>query len=98
MGYSILFSLDAEKEAMEAYDWYNQISDELAESFQKSLESKIESLRENPFIPSYILEDYRSCKIRRFPYNIIFKVMGTQIHITAIFHSSRNPSEWIKRI
>ena len=98
MRYSILFSLEAENEVMEAYDWYKQYSDELAQNFQDALNSKIESLKENPFTPSYILEDYRSSKIRTFPYNIIFKVKGTQIHITAIFHSSRNPKEWIKRI
>ncbi|MEO5650749.1 MAG: type II toxin-antitoxin system RelE/ParE family toxin [Ginsengibacter sp.] len=98
MGYSILFSLEAENEAMEAYDWYKQYSDELAQSFQESLNSKMESLKKNPFTSSYTLKDYRSSKIRTFPYNIIFKVKGTQIHITAIFHSSRNPTEWIKRI
>lgn len=36
MRYSILFSLEAENEAMEAYDWYKQYSDELAQSFQDS--------------------------------------------------------------
>ena len=96
--YSILFGLDAENEAMEAYNWYKNFSAELAESFKKSLDSKVQSLKRNPLTPSFVFKNYRSSKIRRFPYNIIFKIKGTQIQITAVFHSSRNPKEWKKRI
>lgn len=97
MGYSVLFGFEAEKEAIEAYDWYKNHNIQLAESFKESLDSKIESLKRNPLTPSFIFKNYRSSKIPRFPYNIIFKLKGTQIQITAVFHSSRNPKEWKKR-
>lgn len=98
MIYSLSFGVEAEKDVIEAYNWYKKYSLELAENFKECLDSKIEGLHRNPFTPSFVFRNYRSAKILRFPYNIIFKIKGTEIQIMAVFHSSRNPKEWKKRI
>lgn len=96
--YSILFGHHAEEDAIIANEWYKQHNEELADSFKRRLNSKIESLKKNPLTPSFNSKKYRSARIKPFPYNIIFKIKRTQIHIVAIFHHARNPQEWKKRI
>ncbi len=73
MIYSLSFGVEAEKDTIDAYNWYKKYSLELAKNFKECLEARIESLRRNPFTPSFVFKNYRSAKIRRFPYNIIFK-------------------------
>ncbi len=98
MIYTVLFGTEAEKEVITAYCWYQKYSLQLAERFKECLDLRIEGLKINPLTPSFVLKNYRSTKILLFPYNIIFKVEGTEIHIIAVFHSSRNPDTWKGRI
>ena len=98
MIYTLLLGIEAEKEVMAAYCWYQQYSLQLAESFKEYLDLRLEGLKINPLAPSFVFKNYRSTKIQRFPYNIIFRVEGAEIHVIAVFHSSRNPDLWKTRI
>ena len=96
--FSVFFTPESKEDALDAYFWYEQYSPELGKSFHECLDSKIELLKQNPKTASYIYKDLRSSKIKKFPFNIIYKVTGSQIHVIAIFHHSRNPKEWRKRL
>jgi len=74
-----------------------QLKKGLGEDFQESVDLKIELLKQNPQAYSFIYKDFRSAKIKTFPYNLIYKVFDTKIQIIALFHHSRNPKEWRKR-
>jgi len=74
-----------------------QLKKGLGEDFQESVDLKIELLKQNPQAYSFIYKDFRSAKIKTFPYNLIYKVFDTKIQIIAVFHHSRNPKEWRKR-
>lgn len=92
------FTFAAEVEALRAFFWYEAIKKGLGEDFKASLDLKIESLHQNPQAYSFIYKDIRSAKIKTFPYNLIYRVSESKIQIIAIFHHSRNPREWKKRI
>jgi plasmid stabilization system protein ParE len=96
--FSVLFTVEARIDSLDAYNWYLQNSPELGKSFQECLDAKLKSLKLNPLTGSYIYKNLRSSKIGKFPFSIIYKVSGNQIQIIAIFHNSRNPREWRKRI
>ncbi len=98
IAYTVAFTPEAELEALKAYFWYEIQKPGLGENFKQCLDSKIESLKQNPEVFSYVLKNFRSSKIKRFPYNLIYRISGTQIQIIAIFHHSKNPKEWRKRI
>jgi toxin ParE1/3/4 len=98
MIYTILLGIEAEKDVMAAYCWYQKYSLQLAESFKEYLDFRIEGLKRNPLAPSFVFKNYRSTKIQRFPHNIIFRVEDTEIQVIAVFHSSRNPDAWKIRI
>lgn len=85
--FSIAFAPEAETEALRAYFWYENQRPGLGENFKICLDSGIESLIKNPKTSSYIYKDIRALKVRRFPYNIIYRIFNSQIQIVAIFSS-----------
>ncbi len=96
--FSIAFTPEAEIEALQAYFWYEIQKAALGEDFKICIDLKIESLKKNPKTSGYIYKNIRASKIKRFPYNLIYRVFNSQIQVIAIFHQSRNPKEWRKRI
>jgi toxin ParE1/3/4 len=96
--YSVLFSPEAANESIKAHLWYEEIQPRLGDAFRESLRLKIESIRQNPKYPSVIFRNVRSSRLRRFPFNIIYRVSNFQIQVIAVFHHSRNPVEWKNRI
>ncbi|MEO6837684.1 MAG: type II toxin-antitoxin system RelE/ParE family toxin [Ginsengibacter sp.] len=96
--YNILFSPEAEDESVKARIWYEEVQQGLGDAFRESLRIKIESLIQNPNNGSFIYKKVRSARMKKFPFNIIYRVSNFQIQVIAIFHHSRNPLEWKKRI
>jgi toxin ParE1/3/4 len=92
------FTFAAEAEALQAFFWYETIKKGLGEDFKTSVDLKVKLLQQNPKAYSFIYKDIRSVKIKTFPYNLIYRVFDSKIQIIAIFHHSRNPREWKKRI
>lgn len=96
--FSVAFTPEAEMEALEGYFWYENQRIGLGEEFKLCLDVKIELLMKNPKTSSYIYKDIRASKIKRFPYNLLYRIANSQIQIVAVFHHSRNSKEWRKRI
>ena len=94
----VAFTPEAENEALHAFFWYENQRVGLGEDFKLCLDSKVESLMKSPTSSSYIYKNIRASKIKRFPYNLIYRVFHSQIQIIGVFHHSRNPKEWRKRI
>lgn len=97
-GFAVMFTPEAESDALESYSWYENQRKGLGEVFKISLNLKIESLSNNPEASSYIHKNIRSSKLKKFPFSIIYRISNSQLQILAIFHHSRNPTEWKKRI
>ncbi|MEP6948953.1 MAG: type II toxin-antitoxin system RelE/ParE family toxin [Ginsengibacter sp.] len=98
ISFAVEFTFAAEVEALQAFFWYETVKRGFGEDFKASVDSKIELLQQNPKAYSFIYKDIRSAKIKTFPYNLIYRVFDSKIQIIAIFHHSRNPREWKKRI
>lgn len=96
--YSVSFSPEARNETVKAYLWYRGEQPGLEKKFREHLSIKIESIKQNPKAFSFVYKNVRSSRINIFPYNIIYRIVGFHIQIIAVFHHSRNPKEWKKRI
>ena len=91
-------SFVADREALKAFTWYENIRKGLGEDFKIALDSKIELLKINPCAYSLIYKDICATKLKTFPYNIIYRVTNKEIQIISVFHHSRNPHEWKIRV
>ena len=99
MAYRLEFHPEAEAEFDEAITWYQEKRDGLEQEFFDDflvLESRLE---ENPSqFPAVLDNKIRRANFHRFPYSIVFEIEQGSIFIYAVFHQSRNPDDWNKRM
>lgn len=99
MNNKILFSREAEEDLFEAYIWYERQKLNLGVEFLLEIEKSTKTLADNP----------ESCRIRfrkkvraflvtRFPFLILFIKKEGMIEVISIFHTSKNPRLWKKRL
>ncbi len=96
--YEIELSESAEKDFESSYKYYEAESPKVAEKFLKTVDKQIERISKNPDSYPVVHKDIRKSVIKRFPFLIYFQIKLAIIQIIGIFHTSRNPEIWKKRI
>ena len=89
-----LQSPKAQKEIIDAWEWYEDKQQGLGDRFLKEVHNKIKSIAANPL--HYPLKGkYREAQINIFPYLIIFKVdlKNDVVLVVSVFHMSRHPQK-----
>ena len=103
----LLVRPEAEADVEEAFIWYKQKSDELAESFLQILEDSFLSIQENPFGYPRVYKNMRRFVMPKFPYNIIYLLeeglletgeFGETVIVFAVIHAKQNPQRWQRRV
>jgi plasmid stabilization system protein ParE len=82
----------------EAYDWYEGRRAGLGEEFLSSVDACLESIRRRPETYPVVHEGYRRSLIRRFPYAVFYAQSAAAVTIYAVFHTSRDPDKWRRRL
>ncbi|MEO7265167.1 MAG: type II toxin-antitoxin system RelE/ParE family toxin [Ferruginibacter sp.] len=93
MGYNIEIRPLATIEIIEAFDWYELQRSGLGLDFLNELENFYHSLQDNPAIYSYYEKPVREGKINRFPYTVIYELIGESIVVYSVFMAAQNPSK-----
>ncbi|MBI3270700.1 MAG: type II toxin-antitoxin system RelE/ParE family toxin [Planctomycetes bacterium] len=94
----LVFALEVGKDLAEAYEWYEERRVGLGEEFLSCVEACVEALARTPELHPIVHEDYRRALVRRFPYAIFYEVVGESVTIYCVFHTSREPAKWQKRL
>ncbi|MCP2027357.1 plasmid stabilization system protein ParE [Flavobacterium sp. HSC-32F16] len=82
----------AEKEIDESIAFYESRSKGLGKQFLTYLKSYLQVLKTNPELFEIKKQpDYREMTLVKFPFVIIYEIIGTEIVIYSVFHTSRNP-------
>ena len=58
----------------------------------------IDRISTHPELHGIVLKDIRRTAVRRFPYSIFYRVTPARIDVLAVFHDSRDPAEWQRRV
>ncbi len=96
MHYKIL--LPASLELKDAIDYYENEFAGLGSEFLDEVEKSLTKILDYPSAWRIISENNRSCRLRRFPYSLIYAQDGNLIIITAISHHKRKPNYWKDRL
>lgn len=80
----------------EAYYWYEEQREGLGENLSLCFDEGLEILQRNPYF-EVRERNIRTLNIRRFPYQIVYRVDVNTIQVIAFFHAHRNPSIWKTR-
>src|SRR5262249_31796209 len=95
---TVIFHRFAAREYDLAYKWYAARSDRAAASFERAVEQAVQRIADAPDRwPSYS-EHYRWVRVRRFPYVLYYRMLGsTRVLIVAVSHGRRRLGYWSRR-
>ncbi|KAA5536349.1 type II toxin-antitoxin system RelE/ParE family toxin [Taibaiella lutea] len=93
--YEIIIADEAELDLLEAFIWYEEQRAGLGKKFISETEKSIKKIGSNPMYNHFVEKGIRAFSMATYPYNILYFVEEYFIvKIIAVFHSSRNPTEW----
>lgn len=78
--------------------WYEEQRMGLSYDFELCLEAGLDEISRNP---DAFQKKYKNIKIRfisRFPYGIHYRFEKDEIVVIGVFHTSRSPKNWSKRL
>jgi len=94
--FRVLFHPDAVIDAREARLWYARVDAALGDAFADELDNAIGRIAETPLTWVHAANDQRYL-LHRFPYSIVYRLRGEEIHVLAVAHLRRKPGYWRDR-
>jgi plasmid stabilization system protein ParE len=95
---ALVIQPSAENDLKEAKGWYEQILPGLGETFLDRVDETLSRVQQHPHAYHRIFEELRVAMVKRFPYMVIYRIDAIQITVFAVYHTSRDPSEWRTRV
>jgi toxin ParE1/3/4 len=93
----ILFRPQARDEALEAQAWYESRATGLGLEFARALDAAVAAAVRNPAMFTLVTGDCRRVLLRRFPFSMVYRVLGDEFLVIAVFHHRRDPSKLARR-
>jgi plasmid stabilization system protein ParE len=90
----IVVASPAEREYVEALQWYAERSIRAAERFDEGFDEAIQLIASDPERFPRCDERHRWLLMRRFPYQIIYRLSSACVTVVAVAHTSREPNYW----
>lgn len=91
MIYQFSLSPNAEADLLEAALWYESKQIGLGVKFTKKVESYFFRIQNNPLHFPLKKGNLREAYIQKFPYVIIYQIIGNNIIVFAVFNTHQNP-------
>jgi plasmid stabilization system protein ParE len=89
---------DAEREYLEALAWYRDRSVVVASDFELAVSEAVNVIAAAPQRwPSYFGE-FKRYTLHRFPFNVVYQEMLSEVVVFAVAHGRRRPGYWRKRV
>ena len=88
----------AEQELDDAISHYNEESAGLGDAFLLETLAALDRIRKYPEAWHPLGRQIRRCRLRRFPYGLIYALDEGDVLILALAHTSREPGYWRDRL
>lgn len=88
----------ASQEADDAFAHYQALDRRLAAEFVEEFESAIARILAFPKAWQQLSGTVRRCRLNRFPYGIVYKLLDSEVLIVAVMHLHRDPDYWASRL
>ena len=91
----IRFTPEARSEFEEAARWYRErAGTRVRDALRAELKNARWLLLEHPEIGAPGVADTRKLRLQRFPYSIVYRVIGNEVRVLAFMHHKRRPGYW----
>ena len=94
----LVFLDEAENELLESLDHYDSERPGLGGEFLEEVRALTTRLLEFPESGPVTFRDVRRAGVRRFPFDIVYRVRPDALIVVAVMHQSRRPGYWKKRL
>jgi plasmid stabilization system protein ParE len=94
---TVRFHREARAELREARRWYAARSPIRARQFAEEVDRVISVIAEHPELPAPYLSGTRRMLLRRYPFAVIYRIVGRSVVIMAVAHGSRREGYWLDR-
>ena len=94
MSLRLVFRRAAQLEFDQAAWWYDGQRPGLGVEFVGEIQRILETIAEHPAQYPITDGDVRGAFVPRFPFCVYFRVKTNHVVIVAVFHTSREPSDW----
>lgn len=88
---------EAALEAERARDWYERRSYLAADAFARELEAAFDDIVEVPEAWPPYRDRYRRRILPRFPFSIVYRLVGDVVEIVGVVHHKKRPGYWATR-
>jgi toxin ParE1/3/4 len=92
----VRFLPEAQQEAIESRNWYEQRQAGLGAMFAQALADGVQRLQDRPLRYPAVVGPIRRVILQRFPYAVYFRVESEEIIVLAV-PGRQDPSRWKKR-
>ncbi len=87
----------AEEEFFFAIEYYEECQPGLGLKFSKEVYAAIKRICDHPYAWRAIDLNTKRCLINKFPYGILYRIVGNNIRIMAVMNLHRKPGYWKNR-
>lgn len=94
---NVRFHRLAQQELHDAITYYEEQAPGLGDDFLSAVIDACDLLSRHPKAAPLVAGDARRLVMRRFPYNLIYSLIGGEPRILAVAHQSRIPAYWLGR-
>ena len=94
---TVVFHPEARKEMREAAEYYDRQSPGLGLRMVSELEREFARLLNNPLRNAPDALQRRKWRLKKFPYQIIYRAEAERVFVLAIAHNRRAPGYWKER-
>lgn len=91
---AVEFNPAADVELGEAIAYYNAEQEGLGEAFRIEVKRAVERIVAMPNAWAMVSHRARRCRVRRFPYGVVYRKTDSLIRIVAVMHLKRKPGYW----
>ena len=93
----VVVTAAAEADYLEGLLWYAKRSQRAAEGFEIAFEQALEEIARAPLQFAFCDQRQRRFLMRRYPYQVVYRIEGGQIVVIATAHAKRKPRYWKDR-
>ena len=93
----LIYRPEAATDVRAAFEWYEQQREGLGEEFLAELARAEHKAASTPFSFRIVRRDTRRIMLRRFPYQLFYRVVADVVVVVACFHGRRSPKHLERR-
>ena len=98
MSVPLILQRGAQAEFDDAADWYEGQSIGQGPAFTFAVREVFASIRTMPMAYPIVHEGVREALVHSYPYTIYYRFEPGRIRVLSVFHTSRDPREWRRRV